>query len=336
MDILQVKVNGEWVPIKSTVGPKGDKGDTGATGQTGADGFSPVATVTKSGAITTISITDKNGTTSEQITDGVTDVQINGASVVSSGVANIPVASTSAFGAVKVQSYGGLQVSSSDTLKIDPATTSHIKAGTETSRPITPERQHNAVFYGLAKVAGDTTQSSSSNEVGTYTDDAKRKIREMLGIPNIESEVIGTYTVSEDTESITFNLDSYGNSFELQKAKIIVIFQPPTTGARSYVAATGNFLYGDGTYGEKSFPTMQTQNGTNSCLFEYEFESYGTKLCFIRSFVSNGYNSSSGNFYGLTTNTDLIALTAFTIKQYNSSATLIPAGTTIEIRGIRK
>lgn len=44
--------------------PRGDKGDTGATGP---DGYSPTATVTQSDNITTITITDKNGTTTESI-----------------------------------------------------------------------------------------------------------------------------------------------------------------------------------------------------------------------------------------------------------------------------
>lgn len=71
---------------------KGDKGDTGNTGATGADGFSPIATVSKSGTVTTISITDKNGTTTEQVLDGtgsISDVEVNGTSVVSGGVASI-------------------------------------------------------------------------------------------------------------------------------------------------------------------------------------------------------------------------------------------------------
>jgi hypothetical protein len=38
------------------------------------------------------------------------------------------------------------------------------------------------VFYGLAKAAGDTTQASSGNPVGTYTEEAKAAIRAMLGI----------------------------------------------------------------------------------------------------------------------------------------------------------
>ena len=49
---------------------KGDKGDTGNTGATGAAGFSPIATVTKSGNVATITITDKNGTTTANVYDG--------------------------------------------------------------------------------------------------------------------------------------------------------------------------------------------------------------------------------------------------------------------------
>lgn len=44
----------------------------GETGATGADGFSPIATVTKSGDTATISITDAEGTTTATVTDGVT------------------------------------------------------------------------------------------------------------------------------------------------------------------------------------------------------------------------------------------------------------------------
>ena len=51
-------------------GEKGDKGATGAQGVAGQDGYSPSATVTKVGDTATITITDKNGTTTAQISDG--------------------------------------------------------------------------------------------------------------------------------------------------------------------------------------------------------------------------------------------------------------------------
>lgn len=61
---------------KGDKGEKGDKGDTGAKGEQGAkgengtDGYSPTATVSKSGTTTTISITDKTGTTTATVEDG--------------------------------------------------------------------------------------------------------------------------------------------------------------------------------------------------------------------------------------------------------------------------
>lgn len=50
--------------------PKGDTGPAGTNGTNGADGYSPTATVSKSGDTATITITDKNGTTTAQVTDG--------------------------------------------------------------------------------------------------------------------------------------------------------------------------------------------------------------------------------------------------------------------------
>lgn len=62
--------------------PEGLKGDDGYTpvkgvdyfdglpGDPGADGFSPIATVSKSGKKSTITITDKNGTTTAEVNDG--------------------------------------------------------------------------------------------------------------------------------------------------------------------------------------------------------------------------------------------------------------------------
>ena len=49
---------------------EGQDGAPGTDGHDGSDGFSPTATVTKSGKVATISITDKNGTTTETVEDG--------------------------------------------------------------------------------------------------------------------------------------------------------------------------------------------------------------------------------------------------------------------------
>lgn len=48
----------------------GQQGEQGNPGPTGADGFSPIANVTKTGKVATITITDKTGTTTASISDG--------------------------------------------------------------------------------------------------------------------------------------------------------------------------------------------------------------------------------------------------------------------------
>ena len=59
-------------------GPKGDTGERGPAGTNGQDGFSPIANVSQSGDVTTISITDKNGTTTADIDlSDVGGVEIN-------------------------------------------------------------------------------------------------------------------------------------------------------------------------------------------------------------------------------------------------------------------
>lgn len=51
-------------------GKDGADGKDGKDGADGADGYSPTASVSKSGKVSTLTVTDKNGTTSVQINDG--------------------------------------------------------------------------------------------------------------------------------------------------------------------------------------------------------------------------------------------------------------------------
>lgn len=56
--------------LQGIPGEKGEKGDTGVAGKDGTDGFSPIANVVKDGSVITITITDKNGTTTVTLTEG--------------------------------------------------------------------------------------------------------------------------------------------------------------------------------------------------------------------------------------------------------------------------
>lgn len=116
-------------------------------------------------------------------TGPVQDVQVNGTSVLSNGVANVPIASSSYVGVVKTNSTYGTTMQSNGSISTYAATQSDLKAANTSYRPVVPNSIHYATFYGLAKAAGDTTQSQSSNAVGTYTDSAIDKILAMLGVP---------------------------------------------------------------------------------------------------------------------------------------------------------
>lgn len=166
-------------------------------GTDGTDGVSPTVTITPITGGHRITITDADGEHSADVMDGtgsVEDVQIKGTSIVEDGVANVPTASASRLGVVKTSNANGIYVNSDGALSISEASSANVKTGTNIYKPITPHIEHEATFYGLAKSAGDTTQSQSSNAVGSYTEDAKSAISEMFN---------GSVAVSGTTPTIT-------------------------------------------------------------------------------------------------------------------------------------
>ena len=146
-------------------------------------------------------------------------------------------------------------------LAIVKATAANIKAGVEEYRPIVPLKQHEAVFYGLAKAAGDSTQSSSSNAIGTYTADAKSAIQSMLGI----STMIGATS-------------SVAGSGGLVPA-------PATTDV-------DKFLAGDGTYKSGGLPMVILSYG-NSTWTEFENAYNNNVIVYCRA--SSNSNPASGS-----------------------------------------
>lgn len=67
MEILKVKINGVWQTVPAI---KGTDGNPGSKGDPGVDGFSPIAKVETITNGATITITDKNGTTTATILNG--------------------------------------------------------------------------------------------------------------------------------------------------------------------------------------------------------------------------------------------------------------------------
>ena len=202
-------VNEEYV--NTNVDARGIKGDTGESGVY-------IGTEPPTDEDMDVWI-DSDGTAD----DIVTDVQINGTSIVVDGVANVPVGAKGSIGAVGIVNDRGLQINDRGLITVYPASDGVVRAGTHAYSPITPNRQHSATFYGLAKSAGDTTQSSSSNAVGTYTEDAKIAIQKMLGIYEPPYELLNDFTLEEEG-GFDLTADMNGVPYDLRNVMIRVVF----------------------------------------------------------------------------------------------------------------
>lgn len=227
-------------------------------------------------------LTDSGHKHSDYLTEApVTDVQINETSVLDAyGVAKVPNASSNNYGAVLIGN--GLQISSSSgKLMTLPAGSSQVKAGLESFMQITPNMQHQSAFYGLAKAAGDTTQSSSSNAVGTYTDDAKIKIQKMLGIYEAPWELIREDTFTNETEADhVITVDGNGNAFELTDT--IILFETPKQDTYSSKGVYGqiHLLHDTSIISQPECGAWTQEANTNSHGCGVIFERKGT-LCIV-------------------------------------------------------
>ena len=175
----------EWLAsLHGADGATGPQGETGATGPQGPKGDKG-----DPGDDYVLTEQDKQEIAG-MVDTPVDDVQINGTSILQDGVANVPIATmptsgTNAgnLGLTCFKRGRGIAINGNDnSMFIDYPTLAQVKAGNDTFKPVTTLQQHASAFYGLAKAAGDTTQSQSSNAVGAYTEEAKTAIRTMLGL----------------------------------------------------------------------------------------------------------------------------------------------------------
>ena len=135
--------------------------------------------------------------------DPVTDVRINGLSIVANGVANIPMASGT-LGAVKIGAGAyGIAITNDGTLKTIMPTSSDIKKGARACQVLVPQNQHEATFYGLAKAAGHD-EANSTEQLGTYTPEAKAAIQSMLGIPTMSDIISAIHDSYPAAEGVSF------------------------------------------------------------------------------------------------------------------------------------
>lgn len=247
----------------------------------------------------------------------VTDVQVNGSSVVNASVANVPIGSTDANG------YGVFR----------SASVANIKAGNALDRVVVTDRQHASAFYGLAKAAGDTTQSASSNAVGTYTDEARKAIKKMLGIYD-EWELIADVTVEEDSATFVINTDIEGQGFALSQMLVRIWLKSATTGQNDNVGTTSLGVNVAGADVNANSILVRYVGGGAATYMELKYE----LVCGVSIANTSAAASSPATAFlsRSTSAADNIAYyRGFRLKRQSASTSLIPSGSIVKIYGIR-
>lgn len=197
----------------------------------------------------------------------VSDVQIDGTSVLSGGVANIPRAGLNQSGVIKVSQSYGFSLNGSGALFLNSAGEAVIKAGSNNLLAISPNRQHASTFYGLAKAAGDTTQSQSSNPVGTYTEEAKTAIKSMLGITGGGMNIVSL----TGTQITQVGAD---NTFYVCGELTELTFTAPAVGITMIRFTSG------------TTPTVLTVNGATGWMFGFDTTALEANKVYDLSFLN--------------------------------------------------
>ena len=186
--------------LKGDVGEKGEKGDKGERGEPGTGlqvHICASAEYDATSRVTTIAIPDENTIYLVPAESAASpDMFVEWAYInnawemfgsakvdLSNYVQKTDYATKNAAGVIAIGT--GLRTLS-NILYLDGADAASIKGGVNSTNAIMPGRQDQAVFYGLAKAAGDTTQKNSSNAVGNYTNEAKASIKTMLGVTDAD------------------------------------------------------------------------------------------------------------------------------------------------------
>lgn len=209
------------------------------------------------------------GTKLAKLTDvTVSDVQVNGTSVVTNGVANVPVANMTTVGAFKTSSFKGFAVDNSGDIIVDFANSAHIKAGASGYKFLVVANQAQATFYGLAKIAG-ADEKNSALAAGVYTENAKSKISQMLNAPVTVSGTTPTINAMAGVQYVCGECATLDITLPASGCVDVVFESGSTPTALTLTLPTGYTLEWLGGFDDTSLDA--------SCTYEINVRIVGTK-----------------------------------------------------------
>lgn len=287
-------------------GPKGDPGEQGPKGNPGSD-----ASVTAENIEAALGYAP------------VKDVQVAGTSVITDGVANVPVASSSVFGVAKTQSWGGTMMDDNGYLVVCPSANDHVNRR-ESKTVITPTNLDYAVKAALCDGKG-----------AAWTDAEQKAACERMGIDK-PYEIIKSVTTAEDVEQIVISLDNDGNDFALSRAIILI----------EYGGSDNRSIY-------SLCEGAKAGGGLNICAYDFMGYTAQNKCSAFCCFTENGYWNAlsylpknkylSREIHGLSADS-FMKNSVFVVPHINrirvyantgAGTSQVPAGTKVDVFGVR-
>lgn len=245
---------------------------------------------------------------------GVTDVQINGESIVTDGVSNIYISSTGS----------GLKYDKGNGLRVTASSDTQINDRSNKTNPVVPNNLDYAVKSAMCDGKG-----------AAWTADEKRATCERMGIQYVgEWEDIVTVTIEEAVSSFTVDKDANGNPFSLTHVICEFIMSIEDTAKSRGVYFGSDLAIGPTT----SFLRIPV---TSSVAAKTEVVAYakiisGKIYCDggIAPTVPNKYQVSQK--YGIVNGYCMLSAESFNRIFVVTYSDAFPAGSQLIIRGIRK
>lgn len=329
------------------IGPKGPQGETGPkgpqgeTGESGDDGYSPTVSVSKKGKVTTITITDANGTKTATIKDGEDGTGGDGGDevyVMSYGETLEDVPETADVVIDPYAESDPEEDSGGSVVEIDATLTQSGKAAdakavgdalTEQSKEIEDKldayKLSEAINAALAQ-AKESGEFDGDNYVLTESD--KHEIAEMAaelvdvpesgGSGETTFRLINTITITEETTNLNINVDSDGKAFSVKE---IVLFFDRNTVTQSagthYIALNSNNAYQ--VSANNYFATTASANARRAI---YAKVMDGTGLCEIRLYTNANAATTAMIGYDSNGNPSFAAIKSVLIKATLTGGTI--------------
>ena len=151
-----------------------------------------------------------------------------------------------------------------------------------------------------------------------------------------EWELIGEYTVPEDTVQFNITTDSNGESFELSEMLARVWFEASTTGARDYMSASNIVKNTSDIVVSVVCPTKRYITNAGNAFFAQYQSKIVCGLSFTQSIAASNPGSIATVEQIQTPGDNVKSYIGFRLQQYSNTTSLVPKDTVVKLYGIRK